>query len=320
MRRSKKILVYIDGREGTTGLRLQERLEGRDDVELLTLPGDSRKDAAARRERLNEADVAFLCLPDAAAAAAIGMLSRPGVRVLDASTAHRVSPGWVYGLPELSAAQREAVAGAERVSVPGCHATGFVALLAPLVTAGLVPPECPITAHSITGYTGGGKRMIAEYEAAERPAALSGTRVYGLTLTHKHLPEMRRWAGLARTPLFDPILGDFPRGMLVCVPLPARLLPAGVDAERLHSALAAHYAGRPVVEVMPFAPGNPPDGGFLDPQALAGADRMQLFVFGNAEQALLIARLDNLGKGASGAAVQCFNLMTGAPETEGLCC
>jgi len=310
--------VFIDGQEGTTGLRLRDRLARRADVELVALPEHLRKDAAARRERLNAADVVFLCLPDAAAIEAAGMAERKSVRVLDASTAHRVAPGWVYGLPELSPAQRAAVTSAERVAVPGCHATGFVALVAPLVGLGILPPDCPVSAHSVTGYTGGGKRMIAEYEAAARPAALSGTRVYGLTLAHKHLPEMRQWAGLSNPPLFDPILGDFPRGMLVCVPLHARLLSGSAGPERVHDALAGHYAGSHLIEVAPFDPRSPPDGGFLDPQALAGSDRMQLFVFGRAEQMLLVARLDNLGKGASGAAVQCFNLMTGAEEAAGL--
>jgi len=313
-----KTRVFIDGQEGTTGLGLRERLARRTDVDLAALPERLRKDVSARREQLNAADVVFLCLPDAAATEAAGLVERKGVRVLDASTAHRVAPGWVYGLPELSHGQRAAVASAERVAVPGCHATGFVALVAPLVAAGILPPGYPVSAHSVTGYTGGGKRMIAEYEAAGRPAALSGTRVYGLTLTHKHLPEMRQWAGLAHPPLFDPILGDFPRGMLVCVPLHARLLNRGAGPETVREALAHHYAGSRLIEVAPFDPLSPPDGGFLDPQALAGSDRMQLFVLGHGEQALLAARLDNLGKGASGAAVQCFNLMTGADEAAGL--
>ncbi len=323
MQQTGKTRVYIDGQEGTTGLQLRERLAGRADVELITLPEALRKDTGARREQLNAADVVFLCLPDAAAVEAVGMVERKGVRVLDASTAHRIAPGWVYGLPELSPAQRSAVAGAERVAVPGCHASGFVALAAPLVAAGILPPDYPVSAHSITGYTGGGKRMIAEYEAADRPAALSGTRVYGLTLAHKHLPEMQRLAGLAFPPLFDPILGDFPRGMLVCLPLHARLLAGNAGPEQVHAALSEHYAdtrtaGSPMIRVMPYDPGALPDGGNLDPQALAGTDRMQIFVLGHREQMLLVARLDNLGKGASGAAVQCFNLMIGAAEDAGL--
>ena len=313
-----KTRVFIDGQEGTTGLVLRERLARRADVDLAALPERLRKDVSARREQLNAADVVFLCLPDAAAMEAAGMVERKGVRVLDASTAHRVAPGWVYGLPELSAEHRSAVVSAERVAVPGCHATGFVALAAPLVAAGVLPPDYPVSAHSITGYTGGGKRMIADYEAPDRPAALSGTRVYGLTLAHKHLPEMQKRTGLAGPPLFDPILGDFPRGMLVCVPLHARLLNGGAGPERVHEALADHYAGSRLIEVPPYDPQSLPDNGFLDPQALAGSDRMQLFVLGHREQMLLVARLDNLGKGASGAAVQCFNLMMGAAEDEGL--
>jgi len=320
MQQPRKTRVFIDGQEGTTGLRLRERLAGRADVELITLPERLRRDVAARREGLNDADAVFLCLPDAAAVEAVGMVERKGVRVLDASTAHRVAPGWVYGLPELSVAQRAAVASAKRVSVPGCHATGFVALVAPLVAAGILPRDYPVCAHSVTGYTGGGKGMIAAYEAPDRPAALSGSRVYGLSLAHKHLPEMQRMAGLDAPPLFDPILGDFPRGMLVCVPLHTRLLSACAGPEEVHAALAAHYGGSRLIEVMPWDSETLPDGGFLDPQALAGTDRMQLFVFGHRAQVLLVARLDNLGKGASGTAVQCFNLMTGAEEDAGLVC
>lgn len=318
MQSRARVRVYIDGQEGTTGLQLQSRIAGRGDVELVTIPDALRKDAKARREYLNAADVVFLCLPDAAAIEAVGMIDAPHVRVVDASTAHRVAPGWVYGMPERSTAQRAAIQRGSRIAVPGCHASGFVALVAPLVAAGLIPPDYPVSAHSITGYSGGGKRMIAEYEAKERPQALSGTRLYAMGLSHKHLPEMRAVAGLTHAPLFAPILGDFAQGMLVSVPLHTRLLPGSAGPEALHAALWAQYAGSRFIEVMPYDAAALPDGGFLDPQALNGTNRMQLFVFGHAEQTLLVARLDNLGKGASGAAVQCFNLMIGAPEDEGL--
>lgn len=313
-----RVRVYIDGQEGTTGLQLQSRIAGRADVELLTIPDALRKDAQARKEYLNAADVVFLCLPDVASIEAVGMIDTPRVRVVDASTAHRVAPGWVYGLPELSAAQRAAIQHGSRIAVPGCHASGFVALVAPLVAAGLIPADYPVSAHSITGYSGGGKRMIAEYEAQGRPQTLSGTRLYALGLSHKHLPEMRAITGLAHAPLFDPILGDFAQGMLVGVPLHTRLLTGGAGPKALHAALSAQYAGSRFIHVMPYDAAALPDGGFLDPQALNGTNRMQLFVFGHEEQVLLVARLDNLGKGASGAAVQCFNLMIGASEDEGL--
>ena len=315
---SRMVSVYIDGQEGTTGLQLQQRLAGRADLRLAAIPDALRKDAATRKQYLNDADVVFLCLPDVAAVEAVGMIENPAVRVLDASTAHRVAADWLYGFPELSAAQRDSICQGKRVAVPGCHASGFVALAAPMVAAGLLPPDYPVSVHSITGYTGGGKKMIADYEAADRAPAFSGTRLYALGLAHKHLPEMHSLSGLVHAPLFTPILGDFAQGMLVSIPLHTRLLPAGTDPARIHAALASHYAGSRFVEVMPYDPKALPDGGFLDPQALNGTNRMQLFVFGHAEQVLVTARLDNLGKGASGAAVQCFNLMVGAPEEQGL--
>ncbi len=309
--------VYIDGQEGTTGLQLRDRLAVRQDIKLITIPEELRKDAAARRERLNGADVVFLCLPDAAAVEAVSMIDNPRVRVLDASTAHRTAPHWVYGLPELCAAQRAAIASAHRVAVPGCHASGFVAAVAPLVAAGLLPKEMPVSAHSITGYTGGGKRMIADYQQPDRGPEYAGTRIYGLTLTHKHLPEMRHWTGLTHAPLFDPILGDFAQGMLVSVPLHLAALPGAPTRQAVRDVLAAHYADSRFIQVMPLTQ-ELPDGGYLDPQALNGTNRMQIFVLGHDSQALLVARLDNLGKGASGAAMQCFNLMVGAAEDQGL--
>lgn len=310
--------VFIDGASGTTGLSLGQRLSGRGDIELLSIPQDRRRDPAARRSLLNEADVVFLCLPDDAAREAAGMIENPRVRVLDASCAHRTDEAWVYGLPELSSAQGAAVQAADRVSVPGCHATGLIALLKPLVAGDWLPRDALVSAFSLTGYTGGGKGMIADYENPSRPPAFSGTRPYALGLSHKHLPEMQRYSGLWQAPLFCPLVGDFAQGMLVMVPLFSRLLPRQADAGVLQEALAAHYEGCAFVEVMPHDPAAPPDGGFLDPQALNGTNRMQLFVFGGGEQVLLCARLDNLGKGSGGAAVQCFNLMTGAPEGCGL--
>lgn len=313
-----KVRVYIDGEAGTTGLSLRRRLEGRTDLELLHIPEAQRRDAGVRKEYLNAADFVFLCLPDDAAREAVSMIENPAVRVLDASTAHRTAPDWVYGLPELSQNQREAVTGTSRLSVPGCHATGFLALAAPLVACGMLPRDYPVCAYSITGYSGGGKKMIAAYEDAGRSPAYSGTRMYGLNLNHKHLKEMQSYSDLWHAPLFSPVLGDFAQGMLVSLPLHSRLLPRHADAPAVRDALAEHYAGSHFVQVMPYDPEHFPDGGFLNPQALNDSNNLELFVFGGEEQVLLAARLDNLGKGSGGAAVQNLNLMMGVAEELGL--
>lgn len=310
--------VFIDGQEGTTGLMLQRRLEARGDLQLLPIDPALRKDPQERKRLLNEADFAFLCLPDAAAREAVALIDNPHTRVLDASTAHRVADHWVYGFPELSSAQRQAVIEGRRVAVPGCHASGFIALTRPLVDQGLLPAEYPISCHSITGYTGGGKKMIAQYEDPERPKGYDSPRMYALQLRHKHLKEMLAYSHLAHPPVFDPIVGDFPQGMLVSVPLVNRLLPGHPPASVLHQALSAHYAGCTFVEVMPYGEQPVLADGCLDAMELAGTNRMQLYAFGHEEQTLLVARYDNLGKGASGAAVQCLNLMLGCDEGLGL--
>jgi len=312
--------VFIDGREGTTGLQIQERLAARQDLELCELASHERKDPAARKALINQVDFVVTCLPDAAARESLGMLENSRTRLIDPSSAHRVDPSFVYGFPELAKPQREAIRNARRVSVPGCHATGFIAALHPLVAQGLVPKDYPVVAHSLSGYSGAGKKLIAIYDQAS-PAErehLRGSRPYALGLKHKHLPEMQQIVGLGHAPLFEPVVGNFYQGMLVSVPLLARLLPKALGARAIHEVLAAYYQGERFVSVQPFDSEANLEDGFLDPLACNGSNRLQLFVFGHETQTLIVARLDNLGKGASGAAVQCLNLMLGIDEATGL--
>jgi len=305
--------IFIDGEAGTTGLEIRERLEARGDLELMLL-GDRRRDVDARREALNAADAVILCLPDDAAREAVAMVENPSVRVVDASTAFRVDPAWTYGFPELAPGQRERVAAATRVSNPGCYPTGFLGLVAPLVRAGVVPAEWPVTVNAVSGYSGGGKAMIAEFEQG----APDPFRAYGLTLKHKHVPEMTTHAGLSRPVLFAPAVGNCRQGMLVEVPLHLSALPGSPSVETVHAALSEAYADARFVEVAPLAETETMAG--LTPEGLNGTNRMRLHVFGDrgGEQARLVALLDNLGKGASGAAVQNLNLMLGLDEGEGL--
>ena len=312
--------VFIDGQAGTTGLRIRDRLATRDDVTLMEIAETSRKDPEARRRYLNEADVVILCLPDDAAREAIGLISSNHVRVLDASTAYRVADGWVYGLPELDAGRREKIRDAARVSNPGCYPTGFVLLTRPLVDAGIVPRDAHLSCHAVSGYSGGGRRLIERYEARriEHPESQWHVRPYALDLTHKHLPEMAKYSGVDRAPVFSPMVGHFAQGMITMVPLHADALGEGAGIEAVHACLAARYRDEPCVEV--FAPGDDDalDAGFLDPLAANDTNRIDLLVYGNEDRVMLVARLDNLGKGASGAAVQNLNIMTGADELRGL--
>jgi len=303
--------VFIDGKEGTTGLQIWERLAGRDDLELLVLPEELRKDPAARKEALNSCDIAFFCLPDAAAREAASMIENPAVRVIDASTAHRTAPGWTYGFPELSADIRKSVETASRVANPGCHASGFIALVRPLVDAGLLAKDAALSSFSITGYSGGGKGMIAGYESADRDILLDAPRQYGLSQNHKHLPEMQTLCGLSHVPVFCPIVSNYYCGMEVTVPLFAGMIHG--SAADVRAAYAALYTG-PIVHYTDHAD----ETGFLSSGKYAAWDGMEISVHGNDERILLCARYDNLGKGASGAAVQSFNIMTGQPETKGL--
>jgi N-acetyl-gamma-glutamyl-phosphate reductase len=305
--------IFIDGEAGTTGLEIRERLEARSDLELLLL-GDRRRDVEARREALNSADAVILCLPDDAAIEAVGMIENPAVRVIDASTAFRVDPDWTYGFAEMSPGQREAIAGSTRVSNPGCYPTGFIGLVRPLVSAGIIPAGLPVTVNAVSGYSGGGKAMIAEFESGEAEAY----RAYGLTLKHKHVPEMTLHTGLERKVLFAPAVGSYRQGMLVEVPLHLSVLPGSPSVEVVHGALVEAYAGQRFVEVASLEETEAMTG--IDPEGLNGTNRLKLHVFGDrgGEQVRLLALLDNLGKGASGAAVQNLNLMLGLAEDAGL--
>lgn len=306
--------IFIDGEAGTTGLDVLRRLEARSDLNLLLL-GDRRREVEARREALNIADAVILCLPDEAAKEAVAMIETPSVRVIDASTAFRVDPAWTYGFPELAPGQRGAVASSTRVSNPGCYPTGFLALVAPLVRAGLIPADHPMTVNAVSGYSGGGKAMIAEFEGEGMPDPF---RAYGLPLKHKHVPEMTTHAGLSRQVLFAPAVGNYRQGMLVEVPLHLSALPGSPSIETVHTSLADAYAGARFVEVASLAETESLTG--LTPEGLNGTNRLRLHVFGDraGEQARLVALLDNLGKGASGAAVQNLNLMLGLDEAAGL--
>lgn len=309
--------VFIDGSAGTTGLQIFERISKRDDIELLTIDEAKRKDAEARREMINSSDVTFLCLPDAAAIEAAS-LAGDKVRIIDASTAHRTNPAWDYGFPELSAKHRENIANSKRVANPGCYASGFISLVYPLVQAGVLPEDYPLTAHAVSGYSGGGKKMIAQIEGAEKSKEMDSPRQYALAQSHKHLPEMQKVCGLKYKPMFNPIVDDYYAGMVVSVPLVTRALGKSYTPADIHEILSAHYEGQRFVKVMELGGAETLPDGFLAANTLAGTNDMQLFVFGNDEQILLCSRLDNLGKGASGAAIQNMNIMLGLDETIGL--
>jgi len=310
-------MVFVDGQEGTTGLRIHEYLAQRPDIEVLRIAPERRKDAAERARLLNAADVAFLCLPDAAAREAAALVTNPHTCLIDASTAHRTAPGWVFGLPELTPGQRAKLRQGTRIANPGCHASAFILLLRPLVDAGLVPAALPVSATSISGYSGGGKKMIEQYQAGA-DARLESPRPYALTLAHKHVPEMMTHTGLAAAPLFMPIVGNFYKGLAVSVPLHLGQLKPGTTPEAIQSAFEERYAGERFIRVMPLRDAATLEDGFFDVQACNDTNRVDLFVFGNATQVLLMARLDNLGKGASGAAVQAMNLHLGLDEGLGL--
>jgi N-acetyl-gamma-glutamyl-phosphate reductase len=311
--------VFVDGQEGTTGLRIHEYLAQRADLEVLRIAPERRKDADERARLLNAADVAFLCLPDAASREAAALVTNPQTCLIDASTAHRTAPGWVFGMPELAPEQRERIRASKRISNPGCHSSAFILLMRPLVGAGLVPADAPVTATSITGYSGGGKKMIEQYEAGG-DRRLASPRPYGLALGHKHVPEMTLHTGLQTRPVFQPVVGNFYKGLAVTVPLHLSQLAPGATGARLHEALKARYSNERFIRVMPL---NDPatfeaDAGFFDVQACNDTNRVDLFVFASDTQALLMARLDNLGKGASGAAVQTMNVHLGLDEGLGL--
>lgn len=305
--------VFIDGQAGTTGLKLAERLQTRSDLQLLQISEADRKNAAARKQYIAEADIAFFCLPDAAAIEAAELAEGTDTILIDASTAHRTVPGWAYGFPELSESFRNNIINGKRIAVPGCHASGFNAIVYPLIACGLLPKDYPIVCYSVTGYTGGGKSMIAEYEAPNRESALDAPRQYGLTQQHKHLKEMVAVNELTRTPVFAPIVADFPRGMVVSVPIFTDLLTKPADVADVLNIYKKHYANKPFVKVRELR-----QSGMIGANVFAGRDDMEIEVNGNAQRILVTARFDNLGKGASGAAVQCMNLVLGTDETTGL--
>ncbi len=305
--------VYIDGQEGTTGLRIFERFAGRDDIEVLTIDPALRKDTSERKRLINASDITFLCLPDAAAKEAVSLVEDDRVRIIDASTAHRTADGWAYGFPELSGAHRAAIASGTRIANPGCHATGFVSLVYPLIAAGILSKDAVVPCFSLTGYSGGGKKMIAQYGEAGRDAALDSPRIYGLTHRHKHLPEMQKVCGLSHAPLFSPIVADYYAGMLVSVPFSADQLSGISSPAQLRACYADAYAGQKMIRLT-----DEPQDGFLAANGCAGWDGLEIFVTGNEERMMACARFDNLGKGASGAAVQSMNILLGCDEARGL--
>ena len=309
-----KPVVYIDGKEGTTGLQIFERLGSRDDIELILIDADKRKDIGERKKYINAADIVFLCLPDAAAREAVSLCDNDKTRIIDASTAHRTHPAWDYGFPELSDKHRAAIACSTRVANPGCHASGFISSVYPLVHMGIVPADYPLTCSSLTGYSGGGKKLIAEYESETRDPRHESHRIYGLNLHHKHLPEMVHVCGLAEAPVFVPILGDFYKGMASTIMLHNGLLPGTPTAQDIWEKLAAYYDNQTMVSVQPFGGAEP----VIYADTMAGHDSMQLIVCGHEDQTIVTALFDNLGKGASGAAVQNMNIMLGMDETTGL--
>ncbi len=312
------VKVYIDGQEGTTGLKILERFEGRNDIELLRISEDKRKDPAERARFINMSDYTFLCLPDEASREAVSFVDNDHVRIIDASTAHRTNPDWAYGFPELSPEHREKITTSNRVAVPGCYASGFASIVYPLVKNGIIPADFPVFAYATSGYSGAGKKAIAVYEGDDKPYEYGSPRQYALSQQHKHLPEMKAVSGLEFTPMFNPIICDYFSGMVVSVPIQTRMLDKPVTAEEVHAMYAKHYEGANMVEVMPLMSADEQKSFFLASNTLSGVNKLQVFVFGSDEQILLCARLDNLGKGASGAAVQCLNIMMGIDETTGL--
>ena len=303
--------IFIDGKAGTTGLRIEERLMARDDVMILSLPEEKRKDTAARKEIINSSDVVFLCLPDDAAREAVSLIENDHVTVIDASTAHRTNPAWAYGFPELSPEFEEKIKNGNRIAVPGCHASGFIALVYPLIKAGILSPDAHLCAHSLTSYSGGGKKMIAEYEATDRDVLLGAPRQYGISQMHKHLPEMTAITGLKTLPVFSPIVADFYSGMEVTIPLFASDINGNIND--IKNVYRAAYSS-PIIHFNE----SDDEGGFLSAAKYSGLDSMGISVYGNDERILLVARYDNLGKGASGAAVECLNVKLGCEKTKTL--
>lgn len=312
-----KTKIFIDGSEGTTGLRIHERFAGRDDIELLPIASELRKDINERKRLINQSDITFLCLPDAAARESVSLVENENVKIIDTSTAHRTEDGWAYGFPELSALHRDKIKEGRFIAVPGCHATGFIALCYPLVAQGILPKDYPVAAFSLTGYSGGGKKMIAEYEDESRGEEFDAPREYALTQQHKHLKEMKKITGITREPLFSPIVADYYSGMVVSLPLYSEYLNKAVNVKDLQAFFEDYYQGEKFIKVMPLG-AEKAFGGMMAGNGCSGYDGLKLFVTGNEDRIVLSTQFDNLGKGASGAAIQCLNIMMGCAEDKGL--
>ena len=310
--------VFIDGQSGTVGLKIHERLSARKDIEFIEIPVEKRKDPKARRKLLNEADIVFLCLPDDAARESVSLIANKSVCVIDGSTAHRVTDGWVYGLPELNKGQRTLIKNSKRIVVPGCHATGFISLLFPLVSKGIVAPDYPVTSYAIAGYSGGGKSMIADYEGKNPHEDILNPRPYSLGLNHKHVPEMTKYSGLTQAPLFNPTVVNVYNGEIIFVPLVVRYLIKQLSAAEIRAVMAEYYSGERFIKVIPFPADDYLENGFMTFTKCNGTNNLEIFIFGDKEKILLVARFDNLGKGSSGAAVQDMNIVLGLPEQTGL--
>ena len=309
--------VFIDGSEGTTGLRIFERFQVRDDIELLKIDSDKRKDPEEIKKFINASDITFLCLPDAAAREAVALCDNPDTVILDTSTAHRTEAGWAYGFPELSAEHRQAITKGKRIAVPGCYASGFIGLAYPLVKGGILPKDYPVSVFAVSGYSGGGKKLIAAYEEEGRDAKFDSARMYAWGQTHKHLKEMKMITGIDREPLFSPMTTNYHSGMIVQLPLFTDLLSKKMTPEEIREYLAEYYKNEKFIKVMPFG-ADVEAGGALFSDACAGWDGMEIFVTGNADRVIVASRFDNLGKGASGAAIQCMNIVLGCDEAKGL--
>lgn len=312
-----KTKIFIDGSEGTTGLRIHERFAGRDDVEILPIASELRKDAGERKRLINESDITFLCLPDAAARESVSLIENENVRIIDTSTAHRTEEGWVYGFPELSGEFRDKISKGKRIAVPGCYATGFISLVYPLIQSGIMPRDYPVATFAMSGYSGAGRKAIAVYESKDRAPEFDAPREYALSQQHKHLKEMTKITGLQRTPLFSPMVCDYYSGMIVTLPLYTDLLNGKPSLQEVQEKLAAFYEGEPFIQVMPLGKEEETNG-FLAGNARSGWDGLEIFVTGNEDRILLSSRFDNLGKGASGAAIQCMNIVMGVDEKKGL--
>jgi len=312
-----KTKIFIDGSAGTTGLRIHERFQNRDDIELMQISDELRKDINERKRLINESDITFLCLPDDAARESVSLVTNDNVTIIDTSTAHRTEEGWAYGFPELSKSHRDAIKNGKRIAVPGCHATGFISLVYPLIAGDILPKDYPVASFSLTGYSGGGKKMIAEYEANERIEELKSPREYALSQKHKHLKEMKKITGLDKEPLFSPIVADYYSGMLVSLPLYANMLKGKQTPEKIHKFFTEFYKDEKFIKVMPFG-AEEESRNFLGGNGCSGWDGLQIFVTGNEDRILVSSHFDNLGKGASGAAIQCLNIVLGCEEDKGL--